>query len=97
MPPSPSSTNIPAPHPALQKEADAAQLEDGEVEIHYVNGEMQILLRGMDISESVSRVSWYWMDGMAPRISLDFGHLSTMHVLSKISTASFSRPPDGKK
>lgn len=82
--------DVPKPHPLLTEVADTTLLEDGDLELHYINGEMQVILRGVDVSDMISRVSWYWMHGMSPRASLDFG-LSTLDVLSKTSTASFRR------
>ena len=70
---------------------DASALEGGELEIHFVNGELQLIAGGIDLSHMINRVSWFWMKGHAPRISLDISEISTLDMYQQTASASFRR------
>lgn len=71
--------------------SDPVDLEGTEIQIHMKNGEVQFIMAGNDITDMISRASWYWTRGHLPRLSFDVSEISTLDTYSEVTTAKFRR------
>lgn len=61
------------------------------IEIEMNEGGVHIYMAGNEITDMVSRCSWYWQKGHLPRLSLDISEITTLDLHSEVTTAKFRR------
>lgn len=74
-----------------ESDVDTTDIEGQPLEMHFENGELTIIVGGVDVSHMVNRASWFWMKGSAPRLSLDLSGISTLDMYQETASASFRR------